>query len=206
MIEIIGILILGYLLGSIPFALLVGKWGHGIDIRQHGSGNLGTTNTFRVLGKKAGIIVLIGDLGKGAVASLVPILLASELHPLFAGLAAVIGHIYPVFAKFKGGKAVATSGGMLLVTSPILFLFLLVSFLTTLRLSRMVSLSSIVAASIGIVVSIMIGIIEQDWIVPTFFTILALFVIFKHRDNISRIRQGTESKINMFAKDKKEID
>ena len=125
MIEIIGILILGYLLGSIPFALLVGKWGHGIDIRQHGSGNLGTTNTFRVLGKKAGIIVLIGDLGKGAVASLVPILLASELHPLFAGLAAVIGHIYPVFARFKGGKAVATSGGMLLVTSPILFLFLL---------------------------------------------------------------------------------
>lgn len=206
MIEIIGILILGYLLGSIPFALLVGKWGHGIDIRQHGSGNLGTTNTFRVLGKKAGIIVLIGDLGKGAVASLVPILLASELHPLFAGLAAVIGHIYPVFAKFKGGKAVATSGGMLLVTSPILFLFLLVSFLTTLRLSRMVSLSSIVAASIGIVVSITIGIIEQDWIVPTFFTILALFVIFKHRENISRIRQGTESKIGMFAKDKKDTD
>ncbi|QNR20753.1 glycerol-3-phosphate 1-O-acyltransferase PlsY [Exiguobacterium sp. Helios] len=206
MIEIIGILILGYLLGSIPFALLVGKWGHGIDIRQHGSGNLGTTNTFRVLGKKAGIIVLIGDLGKGAVASLVPILLASELHPLFAGLAAVIGHIYPVFAKFKGGKAVATSGGMLLVTSPILFLFLLVSFLTTLRLSRMVSLSSIVAASIGIVVSITIGIIEQDWIVPTFFTILALFVIFKHRENISRIRQGTESKIGMFVKDKKDTD
>ncbi|WP_214850435.1 glycerol-3-phosphate 1-O-acyltransferase PlsY [Exiguobacterium sp. s193] len=203
MIEIIGILILGYLLGSIPFALLVGKWGHGIDIRQHGSGNLGTTNTFRVLGKKAGIIVLIGDLGKGAVASLVPILLASELHPLFAGLAAVIGHIYPIFAKFKGGKAVATSGGMLLVTSPILFIILLASFLTTLRLSRMVSLSSIVAASIGIVAAVTIGIFQDDWIVPTFFTVLALFVIFKHRDNISRIRQGTESKIPLFDKEKK---
>lgn len=203
MIEIIGILILGYLLGSIPFALLVGKWGYGIDIREHGSGNLGTTNTFRVLGKKAGIIVLIGDLGKGAIASLVPILLASELHPLFAGLAAVIGHIYPVFAKFKGGKAVATSGGMLLVTSPILFIVLLASFLTTLRLSRMVSLSSIVAASIGIVAAVTIGILQHDWIVPTFFTVLALFVIFKHRDNISRIRQGTESKIPLFDKEKK---
>ncbi|MGA9232814.1 MULTISPECIES: glycerol-3-phosphate 1-O-acyltransferase PlsY [unclassified Exiguobacterium] len=202
MIEIIGILILGYLLGSIPFALLVGKWGHGIDIRQHGSGNLGTTNTFRVLGKKAGIIVLIGDLGKGAVASLVPILLASELHPLFAGIAAVIGHIYPIFAKFKGGKAVATSGGMLLVTSPLLFLILLVSFLTTLRFSRMVSLSSIVAASIGIVAAVSIGIVQHDWIVPTFFTVLALFVIFKHRDNIGRIRQGTESKIPLFDKEK----
>ncbi|VWX37758.1 glycerol-3-phosphate 1-O-acyltransferase PlsY [Exiguobacterium oxidotolerans] len=202
MIEIIGILILGYLLGSIPFALLVGKWGHGIDIRQHGSGNLGTTNTFRVLGKKAGIIVLIGDLGKGAVASLVPILLASELHPLFAGLAAVIGHIYPIFAKFKGGKAVATSGGMLLVTSPILFIILLASFLTTLRFSRMVSLSSIVAASIGIVAAVSIGIVQHDWIVPTFFTVLALFVIFKHRDNIGRIRQGTESKIPLFDKEK----
>lgn len=202
MIEIIGILILGYLLGSIPFALLVGKWGHGIDIRQHGSGNLGTTNTFRVLGKKAGIIVLIGDLGKGAVASLVPILLASELHPLFAGIAAVIGHIYPIFAKFKGGKAVATSGGMLLVTSPFLFLILLVSFLTTLRFSRMVSLSSIVAASIGIVAAVSIGIVQHDWIVPTFFTVLALFVIFKHRDNIGRIRQGTESKIPLFDKEK----
>lgn len=202
MIEIIGILILGYLLGSIPFALLVGKWGHGIDIRQHGSGNLGTTNTFRVLGKKAGIIVLIGDLGKGAVASLVPILLASELHPLFAGIAAVIGHIYPIFAKFKGGKAVATSGGMLLVTSPILFIILLASFLTTLRFSRMVSLSSIVAASIGIVAAVSIGIVQHDWIVPTFFTVLALFVIFKHRDNIGRIRQGTESKIPLFDKEK----
>ncbi|WP_214769723.1 glycerol-3-phosphate 1-O-acyltransferase PlsY [Exiguobacterium sp. s133] len=202
MIEIIGILILGYLLGSIPFALLVGKWGHGIDIRQHGSGNLGTTNTFRVLGKKAGIIVLIGDLGKGAVASLVPILLTSELHPLFAGIAAVIGHIYPIFAKFKGGKAVATSGGMLLVTSPLLFLILLVSFLTTLRFSRMVSLSSIVAASIGIVAAVSIGIVQHDWIVPTFFTVLALFVIFKHRDNIGRIRQGTESKIPLFDKEK----
>ena len=200
MIEIIGILVLGYLLGSIPFALLVGKWGQGIDIRQQGSGNLGTTNTFRVLGKKAGIIVLIGDLGKGAVASLVPILMGADVHPLFAGLAAVVGHIYPIFAKFKGGKAVATSGGMLLVTSPILFIFLLVSFLTTLRLSRMVSLSSIVAASVGIVVSITIGVLTNDWIVPTFFTVLALFVIFKHRDNIQRIRQGTESKIPLSAK------
>ncbi|WP_313492133.1 glycerol-3-phosphate acyltransferase, partial [Exiguobacterium sp.] len=117
-----------------------------------------------------------------------------------AGLAAVVGHIYPIFAKFKGGKAVATSGGMLLVTSPILFIFLLVSFLTTLRLSRMVSLSSIVAASVGIVVSITIGVLTNDWIVPTFFTVLALFVIFKHRDNIQRIRQGTESKIPLFAK------
>jgi len=200
MIEIIGILILGYLLGSIPFALLVGKWGHGIDIRQLGSGNLGTTNTFRVLGKKAGTLVFVGDLGKGAVASLLPILLSVDLHPIFAGLAAVIGHSYPIFAKFKGGKAVATSGGMLLVSSPVLFLVLLLTFLLTLRLSRMVSLGSIVAAAVGIFVSIGIGWWTEDWVLPIFFSILALFVIFKHRENIKRIRNGTESKIKMFEK------
>lgn len=200
MIEIIGILILGYLLGSIPFALLVGKWGHGIDIRKLGSGNLGTTNTFRVLGKKAGTLVFIGDLGKGAIASLLPILLSVDLHPIFAGIAAVIGHSYPIFAKFKGGKAVATSGGMLLVASPVLFLVLLLTFLLTLRLSRMVSLGSIVAAAVGIFVSIGIGWWTEDWILTIFFSILAFFVIFKHRENIKRIRNGTESKIKMFEK------
>ena len=98
-----------YLLGSIPFALVVGKLGYGIDIRQHGSGNLGGTNTFRTLGKKAGFIVTFADILKGTLAASLPVIFDVDIHPLWFGLVAVIGHVYPIFAGFRGGKAVATS-------------------------------------------------------------------------------------------------
>lgn len=94
--------IVAYLLGSIPFALVVGKIGYGIDIREHGSGNLGGTNTFRTLGKKAGFIVTIADILKGTLATGLPIIFGSDIHPLWFGLAAVLGHVYPIFAKFRG--------------------------------------------------------------------------------------------------------
>ena len=117
------IVILSYLLGSIPFALIIGKIGYRVDVREHGSGNLGTTNTFRVLGKKAGILVLLGDMGKGFIAALLPLLFGSEMSLLLAGIPAVVGHSYPIFAKFKGGKSVATSGGVLLASFPWFFDF-----------------------------------------------------------------------------------
>ncbi len=103
--------IVAYLLGSIPFALVVGKIGYGIDIREHGSGNLGGTNTFRTLGKKAGFTVTIADILKGTLATSLPMIFGLDIHPLWFGLAAVLGHVYPIFAKFRGGKAVATSAG-----------------------------------------------------------------------------------------------
>lgn len=103
--------IIAYLLGSIPFALIIGKIGYKIDVREHGSGNLGATNAFRVLGIKAGSIVIIGDILKGTAAVLLPQLFDANVYPLIIGIIAVLGHTYPIFAKFKGGKAVATSGG-----------------------------------------------------------------------------------------------
>ncbi len=192
------IVVLAYLLGSIPFALIVGKLGYGIDIREHGSGNLGGTNTFRVLGKKAGLIVTSADILKGTLAACLPLLfgLEDQLHPLLIGVAAVIGHTYPVFAKFKGGKAVATSAGVLLAYSPLLFIILIASFFISLFISKYVSLSSMIAGIIGIIYSLFTG----DMPLIIVISLLASFVIYRHRANISRIIKGTEPKIKWMSK------
>ena len=113
------VIVLAYLLGSIPSGIWIGKYFYHTDIRTYGSGNSGTTNTFRVLGKKAGTIVLIMDMLKGSAATLLPIWLGAEIHPLLAGVVAALGHTYPLFAGFKGGKAVATSGGIILAYNPL---------------------------------------------------------------------------------------
>ena len=192
------LIVLAYLLGSIPFALIVGKIGYGIDIREHGSGNLGGTNTFRVLGKKAGLIVTSADILKGTLAASLPLIFGLEdvLHPLLIGIAAVIGHTYPIFAKFKGGKAVATSAGVLLAYSPLLFLILIISFFTSLFISKYVSLSSMIAGIIGIIYSLFTGDIPLIIVI----TLLTSFVIYRHRSNISRIINGTEPKIKWMSK------
>ena len=190
--EIILIILLSYLLGSIPFALLVGKIGYGIDIRQHGSGNLGGTNTFRTLGKKAGFIVSAADVLKGTLAASLPVLLDIDLHPFIAGIPAVIGHCYPIFAKFKGGKAVATSGGVLLFAEPLLFLLVLLTFFLTLYISKYVSLSSIVAGIGSVVLSWLLA----DDLITTYILIgFTLFLVYRHRQNIVRIAKKTEPKV-----------
>ncbi|MBH0167911.1 MAG: glycerol-3-phosphate 1-O-acyltransferase PlsY [Bacillota bacterium] len=192
MFEIIIILLLSYLLGSIPFALLVGKIGYGIDIREHGSGNLGGTNTFRTLGKKAGFIVSAADVLKGTLAASLPIILDVDIHPLIAGVPAVIGHCYPVFAKFKGGKAVATSGGVLLFAQPLLFVLVLFTFFLTLYISKYVSLSSIMAGVGSVVLSFFIA---GDWLTTYILIGFTLFLIYRHRQNIVRIAKKTEPKV-----------
>ncbi|WP_137789521.1 glycerol-3-phosphate 1-O-acyltransferase PlsY [Bacillus sp. E(2018)] len=192
MFEMIIILLLSYFLGSIPFALLVGKIGYGIDIREHGSGNLGGTNTFRTLGKKAGFIVSAADVLKGTLAASLPILLDVDLHPLIAGVPAVIGHCYPVFAKFKGGKAVATSGGVLLFAQPLLFVLVLFTFFLTLYISKYVSLSSIMAGVGSVVLSFFIA---GDWLTTYILIGFTLFLIYRHRQNIVRIAKKTEPKV-----------
>lgn len=191
MIQTVIIILLSYLLGSIPFALLVGKFGYGIDIRQHGSGNLGGTNTFRILGKKAGFIVTAADVLKGTLAASLPVILNADLHPLVAGIPAVIGHCYPLFAKFKGGKAVATSGGVLLFTEPLLFLFVLLTFFLSLYISKYVSLSSIMAG----VGSIILSLVLADNITTYTLIGFTLFLLYRHRQNIVRIAKKTEPKI-----------
>lgn len=195
--EII-IIILSYLLGAIPFALIIGKLGYRVDVREHGSGNLGTTNTFRVLGKKAGILVLLGDMGKGLVAALLPLLFGSEMSLLLAGIPAVIGHSYPVFAKFKGGKSVATSGGVLLAAFPWFFFVVVGTFIVTLLISRMVSLSSMAAAAVGLVMATTYSVLTKDWLPLIVIVPLALFIIIKHRTNWQRIRAGKEPKVPLF--------
>lgn len=183
--------IIAYLLGSIPSALIIGKIFYQIDIREHGSGNLGATNTFRVLGLKAGLIVTIMDILKGTVAVILVLFFVPSVEPLIIGAFAVIGHTYPLFAKFKGGKAVATSGGVLLGVSPLLFLILILSFFIFLKLFKYVSLASMLAGVVAVTVSI----IMQDIGLIIVTALLASFVIYRHRTNISRIKNKTEPKI-----------
>lgn len=183
--------VIAYLLGSIPSALIVGKIGFKIDIREHGSGNLGATNAFRVLGVKAGSIVTIADILKGTLATILPFLLNIELYQLAIGLFAVVGHTYPIFANFKGGKAVATSAGIILGINPILFVIMISTFIITLYLSKYVSLSSMLTGLVTIIVSIF----YQDIGLTIVIALLTIFVIYRHFENIKRIKNGTEPKI-----------
>ncbi|WP_445487163.1 glycerol-3-phosphate 1-O-acyltransferase PlsY [Niallia sp. 03133] len=186
--------VLAYLIGSIPSGLIIGKVFYGIDIREHGSGNLGGTNTFRTLGKKAGFAVTFSDILKGTLATLLPLLfsLDTSVNPLVFGVFAVIGHMYPIFAGFKGGKAVATSAGILLGHEPLLFLFIIFVFFITLYLSKYVSLSSMTAGAAGLIYSL---ILWDDKLLITILAILTIFVIYRHRANVARIVNKTEPKI-----------
>ncbi|KHD86146.1 glycerol-3-phosphate 1-O-acyltransferase PlsY [Heyndrickxia ginsengihumi] len=190
-------IILAYLLGSIPTGLIVGKLFYGIDIREHGSGNLGATNTFRTLGKKAGIVVTVVDILKGTVATLLPLFFGIEhsVHPLVIGLIAVVGHMFPIFAKFKGGKAVATSAGVILAYQPLLFVFVIIVFLLTLKLSKYVSLSSIITGIFAVLYTLVYMILTHDW--PLFVVIFALvsFIVYRHKENMKRIKNKTEPKV-----------
>lgn len=188
----LGLIILAHLLGSIPSGLIVGKLFFKTDIREHGSGNLGGTNTFRVLGKKAGIAVTLADVLKGTLAVTLPIIFnLPEINPLILGVSAVIGHMYPVFANFRGGKAVATSGGLFLGINPIVFLIVLLCFLVTLLITKYVSLSSMITGIIGIITTI----IMQEYELLVVAVILTIFIFYRHRANIKRIINKTEPKI-----------
>ena len=183
--------IIAYLLGSIPSALIVGKVGYGLDIREQGSGNLGATNTFRVLGIKAGSIVVLSDILKGTVATLVPLLFDVDVYRLIIGIFAVIGHTYPIFARFKGGKAVATSGGIILGVSPLLFIIMVLTFLLSLYISKYVSLSSMITGIVSFIVSLFIRDIGLIIVIAS----LTIFVFYRHKENIMRIKNKTEPKI-----------
>lgn len=196
-------LILGYLLGSIPFALVIGKVFYKTDIRKYGSGNLGGTNAGRVLGSKAGAAVIACDILKVVLATGIATLVSAETA-IWTGLACCIGHCYPVFANFKGGKAVSTVFGFLLGTSIFVFknaAFLLVPlgmFLIVLYTFKFVSLASIcatVCSSLFITATFFsfniqnIAVIFASWM-------MTILVIYRHRTNIEKIKTGTENKIS----------
>ncbi|EAE8347906.1 glycerol-3-phosphate 1-O-acyltransferase PlsY [Listeria monocytogenes] len=193
-INLILLSLLAYVIGSIPSGLWIGKIFYKKDIREFGSGNLGATNSFRVLGIKAGSIVTVMDILKGTVATLLPFFFHLNVDHhfwLLTGAFAIIGHSFPLFAGFRGGKAVATSAGVILAYAPLLFVAALVVFLVTLKLSKYVSLSSMIGALAALIISLFMG----DWILIILVACIALFVIWRHRANITRIRNGEEPKI-----------
>lgn len=194
------ILIIAYLLGSIPSGLIAGKVFFGLDIREHGSGNLGATNSFRVLGKKAGAAVTAADILKGTAATLLPIWFDAGIHPLITGLMAVIGHMFPIFASFRGGKAVATSAGILLAYSPLFFLFLAAIFITVVLLTKYVSLASVLTAAIAFIYTIIQTFYTNDLPFLAAITAIFFFILFRHRSNMIRIKNKTEPKASFGKK------
>lgn len=208
--EYIIIAILAYLIGSINFSILISKKKAGYDIRQKGSGNAGTTNMLRNLGKKYAAITLICDVLKGVVAIGIAIIVGNILGDTnkallvqIAGVTVVIGHTFPIFFGFKGGKGVATSLGILLMTNWQLGLICLVFALVLMALTRVVSMGSIAAAILYPILTLFVGgghyIVESSGLGNGYFiysVILAVIVIFNHRENIKRILSGTENKIS----------
>lgn len=199
--KIVLMVILGYLLGSIPSGVWIGKLFYKKDIRKFGSGNTGTTNTYRVLGPVAGTTVLFMDILKGTLATLLPFFFHSTINPLWIGLAAIIGHTFPVFAGFKGGKAVATSAGMILAYNPLFFLYSAAIFVIFLLITSMVSLTSMISAVLITLSTVLLPYIapailpKQDWLL-TFIAIgLTIFIFVRHKENIKRIKNGTESRV-----------
>lgn len=204
MTEII-LIILAYIIGSIPTAVWVSKSVFGIDIRDYGSGNAGATNSFRVLGTKWGSFVMLVDVTKGVIATslyiLIPFYLTNELartnFMIALGMAAVLGHILPIFANFRGGKGVATLLGMALAIQPMVALLCLVVFLITLLSTRFVSLSSMFAG-VAFMVLILFIFNEKETIYRLFAIIVAMMVVVTHQKNISRLIKGTENKLPIF--------
>lgn len=219
MLNLLFIIILSYLVGSIPTSIIVSKLANGIDIRKHGSGNAGGTNVFRVLGWKYGVFVILFDAFKGAVA----VVLIARLYlgnfpfpnttpfddftlvQIIAGLFAVIGHIWTIFAGFKGGKGIATGLGFLITIITVDMLIALGVFIIVVSLSRYVSLGSITAAvSIPFILIIRenifnVHIYGYGTILPFSFAI-ALLIVFTHRNNIKRLLLGNENKISIKRK------
>lgn len=189
--EVILQCIIAYLLGSIPSGVLIGNRFFDTDIRNFGSGNTGATNTFRILGPKAGTFALIGDVLKGLLATLIPIYFGTDIHPMFIGLFAILGHVYPIFLKFKGGKAVATTAGVAIAIHPLFVLIFATVFLIILLITSMVSVASMSAVFLAAIGSLFLG----DPIFSVIVWFLAGLIIYLHRSNITRLRNKKESRV-----------
>ena len=196
------LIVIAYCIGSIPTAIWLSKAFFGIDIRDYGSGNAGATNTFRVLGSRWGTAVMIVDVLKGVAATslyiLLPYYMTSEWDRtnfmVGLGLAAVLGHIFPIWAEFRGGKGVATLFGMIIAIQPLVAICCVGVFLLVLYLTRFVSLSSILA-SIAFAVFILFIFNEKEPLYRAFAIVVALMVVLTHQKNITRLLRGNESKV-----------
>jgi acyl phosphate:glycerol-3-phosphate acyltransferase len=204
------VFILAYLLGSIPSAVWIGKRFHNIDVREHGSGNAGTTNTIRVLGWKAGMPVLLIDLGKGWLATMLPVFfnLAEPESAMITniqiltGFTAIFGHIFPVFAGFRGGKGVASVFGVLLALQPLLTIGCFVVFLIVLALTGIVSVSSM-SAGIAFPILLFTFFDTPSLVFKIFSIFIAFALLVTHRENIGRLMKGEEKKLIKWGKKNK---
>lgn len=198
-------ILFAYLLGSIPTAVWVGKSWYAIDVREHGSKNAGATNTFRVLGKKPGIIVLIIDIIKGAIASLLPFYFYTGTTDqvvnlqIITSIVAVVGHVFPCFANFKGGKGVATSLGVIIGLHPAAAGICMAVFLLVFLTSHYVSLGAMIGAITFPLSIVFVFHTHSFWLI-VFAHVLAFLVILAHRKNIQRLLKGEESKMRVFKK------
>jgi glycerol-3-phosphate acyltransferase PlsY len=203
--QLLLLLILSFITGSFPTSIILGKLVKGIDIREHGSGNAGGTNVFRVLGWKPALIVVIIDIFKGWLPTAIYATILLKGQPIadvgviqiFCGFAAVLGHTYTIFAGFRGGKGIGTLAGMLIALFPIAFPLCLLAFVITLILTGYVSLSSImatVALPIILLILPIFGIQQSSLSLLIFALLIPWFAIFTHRSNIVRLRDGTENR------------
>ncbi len=207
-VQFVGMVVIGYLLGAIPFGVIIGKILRGIDVREYGSGSMGMTNVMRTVGAKAGLIVLIADVlkGAGAVALAWAIFYSEPDSTVYwgqmaGGAAAVVGHSWPVYIGFRGGRGISTAFGAIMVVSWPIGLICLATFLLMVAIFRYISLSSI-SGAIALVVAMVISYV-CDWepvAYLAFALVVAPIVIFRHRGNIKRLLSKTESKIGQKVK------
>nr|MBF0221258.1 glycerol-3-phosphate 1-O-acyltransferase PlsY [Desulfobulbaceae bacterium] len=193
------LIVFGYLVGSIPFGLVLGKMA-GIDVRTSGSGNIGATNVSRLLGKKMGVVTLLADAGKAVLPMLVASWVLSDSSHLYVyatGGAAFLGHLYPVYLKFKGGKGVATALGIFIYIQPIAIVFCLALFVGTVKMTGYVSLGSLLASAL-----MPILVCALDGITPAFYLALfvAIFIWIKHHENIRRLLNHEENSFKVKGK------
>ncbi len=220
-VEVALCIIVGYLCGSINSAIIVSKKLYGKDIRTFGSGNAGTTNMLRTFGKKAALFTLLGDMAKSALSVLLGALIFGGFKgtvwadgtegAYLAGLFCVLGHIAPIFYRFKGGKGVLAAATMILMLDPIVFLLVIAVFVLTVALSKYVSMGSVAAAFLYPGFTIMVHQWNHHGFMPAIFkmaftVIIALMVIFMHRENLARVYNGTESKLSFKKKPQDEDD
>lgn len=191
------LILIGYLLGTIPCSYFVAKAMGNIDVRKHGSGNAGATNVLRTVGKKAALIALIGDVCKGIIPAIIGNIVLGMDGAVLCAIFAVIGHCYPVTLGFKGGKGVATAGGMIIGSNPLVALMLFVYMLAIIRVTKFVSLASITAA---IIYPIVFWFLYDSLIIRLGSIFLGILIVYKHRANIHRLFTKEESKTTLFDK------
>ncbi len=214
-----GQILLAYLLGAFPSSVVVGRVAKGIDLRHHGSGNAGASNAFRVLGRGLGAAVLIMDVAKGAAAvTLIPLIAPNELIGLFLGAAAILGHVYSPFLRFRGGKGVGTAAGVLLVLYPFPLAIAVSVFVLILLVFGITSLASLIAALSFPAATALLGasgVIETSPSIFVFSVVAVLFLLFTHRENVRRLVRGEENRFEgirvlgrlftrLFARDRRD--